>query len=339
MSHFSCSHISLLYLFVILGIIIVCIFNNVSFGTSECSCADNDGQLNDYRLHATNNNSLPTTQENYEDRRGTFVIGILSNSDNLCLREAQRKLFIPRAKSHKRFDIKIFFLLDERTPALDTEQQLNGDIVFLNTSVHGWGKGFARKIHVWLNYVIANFPNAVLVGRMDDDVFTCTPQIFDRLHNVKHELLYYGYPTGYPRDCTKDCVDEMFLIIGIELARRVARRNFCDDLKVWKKGCLFDGNGGHQFRHWISIYNDFIFVDEKANNKMIWYYFEYKNQTEYKKFMTPMFCENYLLYHKATPSEIYRWSQYNSLLLNDKLLINVSEKDIINADICPKYKV
>ena len=178
--------------------------------------------------------------------------------------------------------------------------------MFLNTSIHGWGKGFARKLHIWLNYVATNFPDAVFVGRMDDDVFTCTPQIFDRLHDVKHELLYYGYPTGYPRVCSKDCVDEMFLIIGTELASRVARRKLWKDLKVSEAGCLHDGNGGHQFRHWISIYGDFIFIDEKANNKMIWYYFRSKNKTEDKKFMTPMFCEKHLLYHKATPSEMYR---------------------------------
>ena len=272
-----------------------------------------------------------------DDKKGTFVIGILSSADNVCLRESQRKLFLPRAKVYKRLDIKVFFLLDERSPALNLELKINRDIVFLNTSLHGWGRGFARKLHIWLNYVIANFPDAVLIGRMDDDVFACTPQIFDRLYDVQHKLLYYGYPTGYPRQCTIDCVDEMFLIIGIELAKRVANRAFCVDHKKQENNCLIDGNGGHKFRRWIDIYKDYIFVDEKANKKMIWYFKASKNHSEYKKYMTPMFCEKFLLYHKANPSEMYRWTQYNSLLLNDNILANISEYDIVNADNCSRY--
>ena len=281
--------------------------------------------------------SLSTLNFSGEDKKGTFVIGILSSADNVCLRESQRKLFLPRAKAYKRLDIKVFFLLDERSPALNLEQKINRDIVFLNTSLHGWGRGFARKLHIWLNYVIANFPDAVLIGRMDDDVFACTPQIFDRIYYVKHKLLYYGYPTGYNRPCTIDCVDEMFLIIGIELAKRVANRTFCVDHKKRENNCLIDGNGGHKFRRWIDIYKDFVFVDEKANKKMIWYFKASKNHDEYKKYITPRFCEKFLLYHKANPSEMYRWTQYNSLLLNDNTLANISEFDIVNADYCSKY--
>ena len=88
------SHISFLVLFVIMLCITDYIFNKVPFGTSEFSCADNYGQLNDYRLKVTYNNALPTTRVHYEDRRDTFVIGILSDdSKNLCLREAQRQVF------------------------------------------------------------------------------------------------------------------------------------------------------------------------------------------------------------------------------------------------------
>ena len=301
----SCLHYSLLILYVVSGIVMLVIFKNVSFGTSKYSCIDNLDQLSENTLLRTKNlKTLNITHGPSKDNHGTFAIGILSKPDNICLREAQRKLFIPKSKLYKRFNIKVFFLLDDRsTASLDVEQKVNGDIVFLNTSVHGWSRGFARKIHIWLNYVITNVPDVELIGRMDDDVFACTPQIFDRLHDVKHKLLYYGYPTGYPSPCMlKDCVDELFLIVGIDLAKRVAGRNFCDDLEKSEKGCFQDGNGGHQFRHWIGIYKDIVFVDEKASNKMI--------------------------------SELYRWSQYNSLLLNDNSLINVSEKDIIDADRC-----
>ena len=172
---------------------------------------------------------------------------------------------------------------------------------------------------------------------MDDDVFVCTPQIFDRLVEVKSELLYYGYPTGYPRDCTKDCVDDMFLFIGIELARRVARRNFCEDLENWVEHCLYNGNGGHMFRYWIDMYNDFIFVDERANDKMIFYYREFNNQSEYRKYITGNFCEKYLLYHKASASDIYRMNQQNGILLHDSSRTNISELDVNRGDQCAEY--
>ena len=79
--------------------------------------------------------------ETHRAQRGTMVIGILSAEENVCLREAQRKLFIPQARLYQRLDIKVFFLLDDRTPFLDEEQRINDDIFFLNTSVHGWNIG------------------------------------------------------------------------------------------------------------------------------------------------------------------------------------------------------
>ena len=60
------------------------------------------------------------------------------------------------------------------------------------------------------------YPEALLIGRMDDDVFVCTPQIFDRLKEVKNLLLYYGW------DWVQHHLDDMFLFIGTELARRIA---------------------------------------------------------------------------------------------------------------------
>ena len=265
----------------------------------------------------------------------TIVIGILSAEQNVCLREAQRKLFIPQARLYTKMDIKVFFVLDERTPSLDEEHRVNGDIFFLNTSVRGWGTGFAKKIHTWFKFVTTHFPDAKLVGRMDDDVFVCTPQIFDRLNEVKNELLYYGYPTGYRNTHRRDSIDDMFLFIGIELTRRVVRRNFCDVQS--EKHCLQDGNAGHKFRKWIEIYEDFVLVDERANKKMIFYYKHFQNQSEYRQFITGDFCEKYLLYHKASASVIYRMNQQNGLLLHDSSRKSISEVDIDGAEKCSTY--
>ena len=210
--------------------------------------------------------------------------------------------------------------------------------MFLNTTVHGYDRGFSRKYHSWLNYATSNFPDAILIGRMDDDVFVCAPQIFDRLNDVKDELLYYGYPTGSLSECpTHDCVSDMFLIIGAELARRVVNRNFCKDKK--EKACLQEGNTAFMFRRWIQIYDDFVFVDEKANGRMIWFYRGTPGATKYRKYKTLNFCHNFLLYHKATVADIYRMNQNNSILLKGSTVTEIPKKGIMKAIHCPTYKV
>ena len=241
----------------------------------------------------------------------TVVIGILSDAKHFCLREAQRKTFIPKAKAYKLLNIKVFFLLDEKTIELEKEQERNQDILFLNTTFHGWGRHFALKLHIWLRYVVFNVPSATLIGRMDDDAFVCAPQMFERLNKVKDKLLYYGYTTG-PR---QECVDEMFLIVGVELAKRVANRHFCQERK--EENCLLDGNAGHKFRSWIKIYDDFVLVDERVNRKIVWFYKDTANKTDFQKYKTFDFCSKYLLFHKATVSDIYDMQLNNSLLLRD----------------------
>ena len=57
---------------------------------------------------------------------------------------------------------------------------------------------------------------------MDDDVCVYTPQIFDRLNEVKNPLLYYSWGWVLHQ------LDDMFLFIGNELARTIAKRNMCD---------------------------------------------------------------------------------------------------------------
>ena len=301
----------------------------------------NDNTLLTSKDKLSSENTLFTSKDKLssENTDKTIVIGILSRSENLCLREAQRKMFLPRAKAYKPLTVKVFFLIDHSTPELEEEQRINQDIVFLNTTIHGWSKHFESKLHSWLKYAVVNFPDAILIGRMDDDVFVCAPQIFDRLNEVKHELLYYGYPTGSKEYCpTQECVDEMFLFVGRELGRRVARRQLCQGRR--DKNCLDDTNenAGHAFRRWIGIYNDFVFVNERRNGLMVWFYHDSANAINLRKFRTFNFCQKYLLYHKASIIDIYRMNQSNSLLLNDNSSVAISEEDIKKATNCPIYK-
>ena len=301
----------------------------------------NDNTLLTSKDKLSRENTLFTSKDKLssENTAKTIVIGILSRSENLCLREAQRKMFLPRAKAYKPLTVKVFFLIDHSTPALEEEQRINQDIVFLNTTIHGWSKHFESKLYSWLKYAVVNFPDAILIGRMDDDVFVCAPQIFDRLNEVKHELLYYGYPTGSKDYCpTQECVDEMFLFVGRELGRRVARRQLCQGRR--DKNCLDDTNenAGHAFRRWIGIYNDFVFVNERRNGLMVWFYHDSPNAINLRKVRTFNFCQKYLLYHKASIIDIYQMNQNNSLLLNDNSLVAISEEDIKKATNCPIHK-
>ena len=57
---------------------------------------------------------------------------------------------------------------------------------------------------------------------------------------VKHDKLYYGYPTAENKCPTKDCVDDMFIIIGKTIARRLVKRPLCKLIKRRKisRNCL-----------------------------------------------------------------------------------------------------
>ena len=146
--------------------------------------------------------------------RDMLVIGILSHPDNTCIHDAQRKTFITKANAYKRLDVRVFFVVDEATRDLSEEQRIHQDIVFLNSTVRGHNRWFGVKLYVWLKYAMNKFPNVSMLVRMDDDAFLCTPQIFDRLCSVKHDTLYYGYSTALSICPTKDCIDDMFMIIG-----------------------------------------------------------------------------------------------------------------------------
>ena len=197
--------------------------------------------------HSRGNFSSGGQEITGKENKASVFFGILSKESNFCLREAQRKTFIPKTKAYKLLNIQVFFLLDEKTVGLEEEQKSNQDIVSLNTSFHGYAHRFAFKLHIWLRYVISNIPDVILIGRMDDDSFVCAPQMFHRLNEVKDELLYYGYPTGSLASCpSRECVDEMFLIIGVELAKRVAQRHFCYEKN--EELCLTDGTTEHEFR-------------------------------------------------------------------------------------------
>ena len=120
-----------------------------------------------------------TSRQNSRAQVARVVIGILSHSNYTCLRDTQRALFVKAAKAYSHLDINVFFLLDQPNPELHKEQRLHNDMVYLHTTEHDWNVNFAKKLYNWYKFAVAHFPDAMLIGRMDDDVFVCTPQIFD----------------------------------------------------------------------------------------------------------------------------------------------------------------
>ena len=177
------------------------------------------------------------------------------NSHYTCLRDTQRAIFVKAVNAYRRLDIKVVFLLDHPTPELDMEQNIHHDIVYLNTTEHGWNNNFAKKLYNWYRFAVEQYPDALLIGRIDDDVFVCTPQIFDRLNEVKNPLLYYGWGWG-----RHNHLDDMFLFIGTELARRITKRKMCATER--SEHCLGNGNAVNKLYQWLFIYKP---CHEKTN--------------------------------------------------------------------------
>ena len=258
------------------------------------------------------------------------VIGILSDSNYTCLRDTQRALFVKAANTYRRLDIKVFFLLDIPSPTLDKEQNIYNDIIYLNTTEHGWDNNFAKKSYNWYKFAVEQYPEALLIGRMDDDVFVCTPQIFDRLNEVMNPLLYYGWGLG------KHQLDDMFLFIGTELARRIAESKMCDTER--SEHCFENGNAVRRLNKWLSVYSDIVAVNERETGNMVYYTARRSGgmarMKEMYSYYKKDFCKKYILFHKATPMNMYELNKNNELLLNDTSRWKVSEEDIKKIQSC-----
>ena len=276
-------------------------------------------------------------------RNPVIVIGILSAEQNVCFRNAQRQMFVTEAKAYTSLDIKVFFLLDNATPILEEERLIHNDIFYFNSTVHGWNKEFAKKLFSWYSFVARNFPDAILVGRMDDDVFSCVPQMFDRLYEIMDPFLYYGFRINVPTRCPpNDCVDDMFVFVGMELVRRIVRGRLCVDDNI--KNCSPDGLAWQRLREWILPFNNetkivhdnskfIFFFDRKKENPKSRFNAEAKMKALYRK-NRKSFCKNYLLFHKASVKYIYQMNKENAFELGELKRVETTEEDMMKADKC-----
>ena len=274
-------------------------------------------------------------------QRPLLVIGIFSKQENVCLRNAQRTMFISQARKYSHIDIHTIFLLDESNEELEKERKLNSDIMYLNSTIQGWNKAFAWKLYTWYKLVVDNFPDADLVGRMDDDVFCCTPQIFDRFKEINDPFLYYGYNLKVKGELcpTEDCADDMFLFIGMELVRKIITGKYCEG--EFRDNCLRSEYPWRNARSWISLSSNNTKVVHD-NSKMIYFY---SGNSSGKREMMKLyrrygrhFCKKYLLFHKADARHIYEMNKENAQDRNDSARVKMVHESLSKAISCVNVK-
>ena len=251
-------------------------------------------------------------------RKPLVVFGILTTENNTAMRDAQRTTWISAAlNADIPFMLTYKFLLDEPSPKTIAENKINNDIVYLNVSHHGYAKRFGQKIYIWLKYIVENYPDAQLGARIDDDVFLCVPQIVERLNLIKSRTLYYGWAHAPGNEIAgRRRIDEMFLVLGKELMERISKRQLCDSKTQcnekeqlvnwdWGTGCVAT---------WLSMYDD---IDVHFDNDRIIHFGRYRFK-EFAPFVRANFCENYFIYHKATPEIMHRLHTFNKGAKVDK---------------------
>ncbi|KAL3862580.1 hypothetical protein ACJMK2_008537 [Sinanodonta woodiana] len=231
--------------------------------------------------------------------KSKFIIGILSQDSQIELREALRQTWIPLLKKDLPLTVEYTFVLDNPTPATLSELRTKQDIVFLNSSYSGYAVRFGEKMYKWFRYVTEHYPDATLVAKMDDDVFLCVSKMLQRLSNLKHRRLYYGWQ--HNKEYMQ--IDEMFVVLGMDLVLRINQRKYCYRERSQCNNIselVDEGWGGKSIGLWLSVYDDVLTVPDNQN--IIYYNRVMKPPIDIRK--EANLCQKYLLYHKASVSDI-----------------------------------
>ncbi|CAC5404001.1 unnamed protein product [Mytilus coruscus] len=240
-----------------------------------------------------------------------FVIGILTSDYTADRRAAQRKTWISTMVQYADklpFRIAYKFVFDRPSNASIHENYIYDDIVYLNVTHHGWAVKFGEKLFEWLKYVHTNYPDALIAAKMDDDVFLCIPQLTARLYELLSPKLYYGW-----RRTTSNSpeIDEMFVVLGMDLIKRIVERKYCGESECNNHNELVDRNFAHEALYiWLSIYND---VDTHADDKRIVMVWRRKDREHvFAKHINIDSCVDNVLLHKALPLEMFKLHEQTS---------------------------
>jgi hypothetical protein len=135
-------------------------------------------------------NVTKTPHDYAKGRHG--VVGILSSSfeKNQHLRMAQRSAWV---KDAAKYDVHVYFLIDQESPEIEKEQKLYGDIIFLNASYSGRAVRFGEKLYNW--YAIAEklHPEASFVAKVDDDCVVCSNVMWPHVWKNVQSRSYMGW--------------------------------------------------------------------------------------------------------------------------------------------------
>jgi hypothetical protein len=264
------------------------------------------------------------------------VMGILSalTLQNRELRDFHRSTWI---HDEDQLLVRHLFLLDEPTMESNAEQDIHGDLLYLNSTHRGVAVHYGEKLALWFQYAHHAFPHATWVGKMDDDVALCPHHaIWKHIHQYASPTMYLGAfhddgefatfhattfhqppqlavnnkssstSTSTPRlERTLGMIhrmDEMFVILGGELVRRISARPLCSttssntsSIHSSRRACdtihgLYDTSfGGTSLGLWLTPYKD---VQILPMGRKFYFWALRPN-------VPPRLCKHRMLLHKA----------------------------------------
>ena len=191
-----------------------------------------------------------------DPKTARLVIGILSHRANGKLRDATRATWMTSVPS----DVRVYFLLDQNSSEVAKEQAKHNDIIVINSKYSGRANHFGEKLYRWLKLALDLFPNAEAISKMDDDAYLCPRELVSGIYSKLTPLLYYGYmhkPNSPGRFGLVKRIDEAMVVLGRELATRIATRSYCPYQSGCADGSLVDTNfGGTSLGLWVGAYDD-----------------------------------------------------------------------------------
>lgn len=239
------------------------------------------------------------------------VVGIISRDADLDLRDGQRRTWVcANLSSAPRVVVR--FLLDRPSNATLEEAATRRDVLFLHAQFSGRGVRFGEKMYLWLMLSRKLFPDAAWVAKVDSDVYICAARMWPFVwhHWTPRVYLGWAHPSlrdaKHPKTASKEArMDEMFVLIGAGLVKRITDRNYCgNETSCDSSVDLFDTNfGGTSLGIWLSAYNDLDVV--VINNLVIHMGSRIpKMKHAYPDYLKENICDTQLLFHKATDHQM-----------------------------------
>ena len=161
------------------------------------------------------------------------VLGVLSAERNVARRDACRATWFG---SLDRYGIVGKFLLDTNSTAVAAEARTRGDVHVLGCRFGGgnFPSRFGEKFYLWFTHVAKVYPRATWVAKADDDVYAC-PSLFGWMATRVDRRVYLGWfhngrgeRVPHSRPHVKERMDEMWVVLGMDLATAIAARPYCE---------------------------------------------------------------------------------------------------------------